>query len=91
MKKRYRDIHGKAMKWKDTAFGRRHYARIRFFQRAMLYGVSYSTMAQIELIRSASAKTPEMKTKKALAIADAKIKGQERRSKTIAITNQWLT
>ena len=69
MKKRYRDIHGKAMKWKDTAFGRRHYARIRFFQRAMLHGVACSTMAQIELIQSASAKTPEMKTKKALAIA----------------------
>lgn len=69
MNKKYRDKSGKAIKWKDTPFGKRHYARLRFIQRAILSGLSMAASSRLATIQATPARTRVGKARKACEIA----------------------
>lgn len=69
MDKRYKDNHGKAIKWRDTMIGKNYQRRITL-KLMGLAGLTAQTIAKIEAIQATKAETKLEKIEKAAAIAE---------------------
>lgn len=90
MRKDQRNREGAALKWRETRFGRRHYARLKFFRRAIICGIRAQSAARIEAIRSAPAKSTDERARKALAIGKEIITARLSEDDALYYTNAWF-
>ena len=68
MDKKYKDVHGKAVKWKNTRYGVKYFRR-QLALRLRVAGICSTAITQIQTIQAQPAKTRLNKINKAMAIA----------------------
>lgn len=68
MDKKYKDVHGKAAKWKNTRYGVKYFRR-QLALRLRVAGICSTAINQIQMIHAQPAKTKRKRIGKAMAIA----------------------